>query len=1006
MSHPHETLFDVPQSVVSPFIGRTEELRTLTDLLDRPSLPQAALLGGDAGIGKTRLLEEFLSRARAAGALTAVGHCIELADGGLPYVPFVSALRALRAALPAEFDAAVAGREAELARLLPELSDPARAAAGDPADSDGRDDDSVGRGRLFELTAQLLRALTAERTLVLALEDLHWSDPSTRQLLGFLVRALGTGRLMLVMTYRSDDIHRRHPLRPFLAELDRLRVVHRLQLAPFSREDTAALLSGLLGGAAEPALVREVFERSEGNAFFAEELLQAIRDGGAEAGLSESLRDLLLVRVERLPESAQLLLRVVAEGGSSVTDRLLAHASGLPEEELIAALRAAIGAHVVEPTDCGGVAGYRFRHALAREAVRDDLLPGERRRLNARYAAVLEADPSLVPCDELAIRLASYWYHAHVPERALPAAMEAARQAGRRSAHSEQLRMLERVLELWEDVPAEARAGVARVDVYGGYPSCGCPGGRDAGHAPGCERAYLDLLGAMVAAAQAAANTERGLRVAGLALSQLAGADPGDAPYRAWFLKEQSRLLRWDRRGNGQAELDAALELVDALPDSEVKAAVLSEGAMHRTLSGRPEVARELAVRALATAERAGSERLLLDTRLRLAMVRFDMGELDDGLDEQRAIREQLLELDPLMYCKWVQNLTDALEYLGRSEEAVLEAQDGLREMARLGYYTRYGHDLTGNLAESLIELGEWGAAEAALEEVDARLPGAAPMHSNHQVMLRAHLQLARGQAAAAADGLARMMARPGEWTWQPQFRVPLYDMRMRTAAALGLAEEERSLLKEALEYPGLWSSGRERYTWPLLARAAEREREPAEREAIAATAARLPRKVPLHDAWAARLAAAQAAGEAPERRAALWGAAEAAFCPLRRPLALAEVRILLAGALGEAGRRPEADERRVLAVEALRGMGACPVAAGAEAGAPSGEGFGLTARERDVLRLVAKGLTNRQIAGELVISAKTASVHVSNILAKLGVSSRGEAAALAHRHGLFPDAA
>ncbi|MBK3637721.1 AAA family ATPase, partial [Streptomyces sp. MBT97] len=365
-------LAPVENRSVSPvFVGRSEESDTLDEALARAAAgePQALLIGGEAGVGKTRLVEEFTAAAGRGGAVVAVGGCVEIGADGLPFAPFSTALRALRRALPDELAAAAAGQEEELARLLPELrgTDPARR------------HDGEGTAHLFELTVRLLERVAARRTVVVALEDLHWADASTRHLLSYLVRTLRTGRLVVLATYRSDDIHRRHPLRPLLAELDRLRTVRRLELARFTHE-------------------------------------------GCCTGLTDTLRDLLLVRVEALPESTQTVARIVAEGGSAVEYPLIAAVARLTEDELIEALRAAVGANILLATPDGD--GYRFRHSLVREAVSDDLLPGERSRLNRRYAEALQADPNLVPADERVMRLASYWYHAHDPARALPAVLD------------------------------------------------------------------------------------------------------------------------------------------------------------------------------------------------------------------------------------------------------------------------------------------------------------------------------------------------------------------------------------------------------------------------------------------------------------------------------------------------------------------------------------------------------------------------------------------------------
>src|SRR4051812_28322213 len=474
LSDPRAMLGLVETRSVSPvFVGRAEELTTLHDALARAAAgePQALLIGGEAGVGKTRLVEEFATAACREGAVVALGGCVEIGADGLPFAPFSTALRALRRELPDELAAAAAGQEEELTRLLPELG----------AARTGRHDEE-GLARLFELTARLLERVAADRTVLVALEDLHWADASTRHLLAYLFRTLRTGRLLVLATYRADDIHRRHPLRPLLAELDRLRTVRRIELGRFNREEVGRQLAGILAAEPDPTQIDDIFERSDGNAFFVEELAVCASEG-CGTGLTDSLRDLLLVRVEGLPESTQRVARIVAEGGSTVEYRLLAAVTRLAEDDLIEALRVAVNANILLPAPDGD--GYRFRHSLVREAVADDLLPGERSRLNRRYAEALEADPTLVPAGERVMRLASYWYHAHDAAKALPAVLDASVTTRRRHAYSEQLRLLERAMELWDTAPEDVTADLRPADYTEVYPPCGCD--------PTTPLRYLDL---------------------------------------------------------------------------------------------------------------------------------------------------------------------------------------------------------------------------------------------------------------------------------------------------------------------------------------------------------------------------------------------------------------------------------------------------------------------------------------------------------------------------------
>jgi predicted ATPase len=342
------------------------------------------------------------------------------------------------------------GGAGELARLLPELGEPGT--GGDPGET---------RARMFGQVLALLERLTEVGPVVLVIEDAHWSDRSTRDLLAFLI---GNQRVLagvlIVVTFRSDELHRSHPLRPVLAELDRHDWVARLELPRLTRREGGALMASVLGRAPGPELAERVFARSEGNPLFLEALLCS--GGGADAELPESLRDLVLADVERLPARAQDALEALAVAGQWCGHPLLAAVTDLGDRELLAALRPAVAANVLVPEGDG----YAFRHALIREAILGQVLPGEKTRLHIRVAEALAADPALVPRGRAVIEQAHHWHAAHDMPRAVASAWQAADAAGRSLAHSEKLAMLARVLELWPTLPdAAQRIGASHVDV-------------------------------------------------------------------------------------------------------------------------------------------------------------------------------------------------------------------------------------------------------------------------------------------------------------------------------------------------------------------------------------------------------------------------------------------------------------------------------------------------------------------------------------------------------------
>ncbi|WP_246494726.1 AAA family ATPase [Streptomyces zagrosensis] len=883
-------LSSVQTTSISPvFIGRTEELTELTGALVRATAqePQALLIGGEAGVGKTRLVEEFLTAACASGAVTALGGCVEIGVDGLPFAPVSTVLRALRRRLGDELDQAAAGQEGELARLLPELGETA---------PESRDED--GRARLFELTARLLERLAAERTLVITIEDLHWADRSTRELLSYLFRSVQHARLVIVATYRSDDIHRRHPLRPFLAEIDRMRTVPRIELARFNRAEVRAQIAGIYGTEPDRHLVDRVFQRTDGNAFFVEEITHSIHDG-CQSGLSETLRDLLLVRVEALPEDTQRTIRIVAEGGSRVEHGLLAAVARLSEDDLIEALRGAVGANILLPTDDDN--GYRFRHALVREAVTDDLLPGERTRLNRRYATALEADPGLVRDDEYEARLASYWYHAHDPAKALPAVLAASVKARRRHAYAEQLRLLERAMELWEDTPQDVRTAQRPMDEAGAYPACGA-----------CDDDALrlmDLLAEVVMAAHLSGQRERALAITKRALRMI---DESQDPLRAaWFWTQRSKIMEGLARGNGWAELSRAQELVRGLPPSVVHADVLAAAAGWLAVHEPGPDNFVTAERAVELARLVGAEELELHARVTLGGLMIDSGNVDGGLAEMADAAARGVaggHISVIARCHV--NLSSAFEGVGRSAEAIEAAREGVRTAKGFGLVDTKGWTF-GNMAESLISLGRWDEALEAVAATERFAQGSKPRGT--AASRRTQLALDRGDWQTAHEQLAAAREFFGSHAPQPQYTITLARHGIALAAHNGDILRARALLEETLE-AGI-PIGTQRYVWQLLLTAATAEAdarglpaaEPGRAVAlrrIHTAAKRLPQPVPVWRAFALMVAAEVLRAEGRDTPAH-WSEVAAAFEPLERPYQLALARYRWAEARLTAGDTP-----------------------------------------------------------------------------------------------------
>ncbi|MFI7120391.1 ATP-binding protein [Amycolatopsis sp. NPDC049868] len=424
-------------------VGRDAELAALGEVYEVAVAEGAAvaIVAGEAGIGKSRLVAEFTDRLGTV-ARTVRGECLELGADSLPFAPFTAVVRRLRRELGGDSirDLLPAGG-LSLARWLPELGEP-------PADQDP----AQGRSRLFDEVLTLLEGAAARHALVVVLEDLHWADSGSRDLLAYLVRNLEQPGLLLVGTYRSGEVGGAHPLRPLVLDIARRPRGLQFELGPLDRAQVGTQLAGLLGHEPDRALVARVHERSDGNPLFVEAL------AAEPANVTpSSLRDLLAAATARLPETGRSVLRAAAVVGHEVGHELLALACQLPDEELEPALRALVDQRLLVVREDG----YAFHHALLRDVVYDDLLPGERRRLHVRCAQAIHDNPALVPEGRGAVELAAHWNAAGDHARTLEASWRAAADAGRAYAYEQQLRLLDRVLDRWDTVPEPAaRLGV------------------------------------------------------------------------------------------------------------------------------------------------------------------------------------------------------------------------------------------------------------------------------------------------------------------------------------------------------------------------------------------------------------------------------------------------------------------------------------------------------------------------------------------------------------------
>jgi DNA-binding CsgD family transcriptional regulator len=940
------------------FVGRVRELAEVRRALDATQAGSGAtvLVAGEAGIGKTRLASELARCAGDAGFEVLLGRSIDLVGTELPYQPFVEALRPL----------------GELRRV---------------------DERSAGSQlRVFEETLALLTDRAAAVPVLLVLEDLHWADTSTLDLVVFLAHNLDDWPVLLLATYRADERASAERVRRFTDSVQRSGGALVLELEPLARDDLAALLAARAEGPVPAALTDTIAARSEGNPFFAEELLAAAGDERAE--LPRGLRDLLLQRVARLDDTAQSLLRLAAAAGRDVGYGLLCAATALPELDARESLRRAVEQHILVPEPATG--SFRFRHALLAEAIYATILPGEREELHARLAEELARSGAASPAE-----LAPHWEAAGRSSEALAASVAAARQAeavfGLAEAHAH----LERALTLWHVVPDAAElAGFDLAEL--------------------CSRA-AELAGKTGAATRAVELARRAIELVG-------AKDPHHAALLHVLLGE---YLHETGSSNALlAEFEHAVELVPAEPPSPERAYVLGSLAGALMVDGRYAESLPIAEQALALARRLRAREAEIRALTVLGGDLAYLGRGEEGVAYFRRALELAEGIGGIDLERAYVNVTDALTMLGRPRESARLGQAGVEALRRYGIRSTV---LLSNRIEALLAIGDWVEAERLST---AALRGTTSSFPDLLLIFRAGVEIGRGEFDAARAHLEAVSA-----TLREERVLSLYDAHLADLALwerrwadadaaihTGLAQarqREAAHIRVELCAKGL----RAQAELAALARArrdadALRDRLGRARTLLTVAkraAAEISSITPNAGGWRA-LAEAEyerARGVAlPElwsEAADTWDRLEraplAAYCRWRETEALVAVGAPRADATAplraahavaaRLGARPLLRELELLAERAR--LDPTPLDTGApEARHSLEELLGLTPREAEVLTLVARGLTNREIAAALVISVKTASVHVSHILRKLDAPNRLEAAAIAHR--IAPD--
>lgn len=975
-----------------PLVARDRELDRLRAALALAGegTAGAVLLAGDAGVGKTRLVDELA--AGAEDTLVLMGRCLDAGETGLPYLPFAEALSSLKD---------TANRPA-LAMLLPQLALPAEREPGTegmiaPSLIPGRrPEQDVGQLQLFDAVLGLLGDLSERRRVLLVVEDLHWADASTRYLLSFLLSRLRSQRLLVVGTYRADDLHRSHPLRPLLSELVRLPAVDRLDLSPFNAADARRFVEALSDDLPED-VVQQVAERSEGNAFFAEELIAVATCD--DRSLPSALADVLLSRVERLSPEAQHVIRVASVRGRRVRHDRLREVAGMTDIALDTALRELVQNHLLVVNDDEV---YIFRHALVREAVYGDLLPGERVRLHTAYAHHLAQH-----LDErgAAAALAHHAFLSHDLAQALTASIKASRESERAGAPAESLQHLEKALNLWNAVPAEDRPSdvdeslllrrASWVAGTAGQPERAVAFGRSAvkaldGQSPEDQAEVLLRLAQALSAVDG--NDEEYHEVMTRAWELMRDRDP--SPTRARTLAGMAALLRQQRNGTEAREFAEK-----AIADGEKVGAVGAVADALGTLGllddyvDRHEEARINFERAIESARGVGAVNTELRARYYFGLMYYDSGQLAEAarVYNEAGERAQETGLTWSMFGLEIRILQVLVHYyVGDWDYAAWASEPpgmsvSSTVLARLAAAATHLRVSRGDLAES----------ERMITELRK------DWHRDIQIALitggtGGELALWRGRPELAVERVADAL----EWTRKLGGPWALADIRIGAIGITGYAD--------------IAAKARRKRDAEAEAQAVEGGRKLAEHVRLTAKHG-VPRTGSLGPegrAWLARAMAEESRLTGPGDPE-LWQAAVDGFA-YGLVFEQAVCRWRLAEALLGADRRDSAAEQLRLADEVATRLKAAPlqevVASCAKraritlrADEPVREQIDLfTPRERDVLALVASGRTNREVGEELYISEKTVSVHLSRIMAKLGASRRAEAVAIAYDRGLL----
>ncbi len=941
--------------------GRVAELELMETAFRQVSggRQRTILLGAEAGGGKSRLIAEFVERVRDR-ALNLGGACIEQRECALPYAPFTAALLELVRLRGIANVRSIIGAEGtrELAWLLPEFGEVSR-----------RVDAGTARARLFEVLRKLFEEIAREKPLILAIEDIHWADQPTSDLLRFLTARLKNVPVLLIVSYRPEDLNFASALRAMVADIVRTDGAELVRLPRLNRAEVATQLEGLLGHSPTQAMINQVHARGSGIPLFTEALVD--QRGELRTHLPGSLSDFLLRAGRELPRATWDVLRTAALGGSRIAHSLLCRVAGRSNLAMAELLRPAIAAGILVPDGDE----YAFRHALIHEAIRNDLIVGEVIAIHRAYAEVLENGP--VPSHRIwhSVALARHWHGAGEAERTLTSAWQAAAEAASALAYPEQLQMLKLVLDAWPR--AENPAPLIRAD----------------------RSRVLELA---ADAACWAAEAEEGLAFVEEALNEL---DQGRLEERSAALLLQRAMMRQQGLLPGEiTDLRCALGI--AKSPTRLRAETL--GQLCRALILRDECAeaRRFGEELYRLAEELDDEEykieaLLVDAHLAAP---FSRAQIDGfGNAVARAKCAGFGRLEVLGSAGLLQALYEAGEYT----LAIDAGQTLFARTVELGQARYMGVAVGSPLCRSFLVTGRITKAVEICEKIAALDP--LPLGLVDVFECQAEIALVLGDLERVADAVRSLHSLPYGPQAAARCAASLLRFEIERNGANGELEEAVTLARTV----PIKFKGNDCFLWPLLNSAVRVAVDAGQKDLVRqladlTTGMRCDGAV--GDAESLTFHAETSRANRSDLNA--WEAAADAWAHLSQPARQAYALMRAGTAAINAGKRAAGAAHLRLSAETAERSGARrlleqvhALAARARVRLKVDEErivlkapHGLTDRELEVLRLVAAGCSNRQIATDLFISSKTASVHVSNILGKLAVPTRSAAAAMAHR--------